>query len=123
MPTEPQRMRRRSRSTSGPMPKLSIYQRIRAVKLRLDEVAGRYYGVRQRVYGRPGGKGDPDRRDRFSDPRSDMLTLEVWINDFCDAFEQAQPRRQDELRVRLVKGPQPKEAGYGHGGRRPLDKS
>ncbi|HUW11768.1 MAG TPA: hypothetical protein VM537_18730, partial [Anaerolineae bacterium] len=103
------------------MPSPDVGQRIRALKLRLDEVGNRYYAVRSRVYGKPGGKGDPDRRDRFSDPRADMLTLEGWIKDFCDAFDEAKPERGDEIITGLVRGPlrpvrrrrQPKEAGGG----------
>ena len=77
----------------------SVRDRFTALKLRLDAAVGRYYSLRGSVYGALGGRGDPDKRDRFGDPRNDMLTLEGWLTDICDALEAAKPERGDEIHV------------------------
>ena len=88
----------------------SVRNRVTALKLRLDTVVGRYYSLRGSVYGALGSRGDPDKRDRFGDPRHDMLTLEGWLNDICDALEAAKPERGDEIHVSVRrKGPEYRE--------------
>lgn len=96
------------------MPSKSIRDWATAVKVRFDGVVARYYRLRERVYGRPGGHGDPDLRDRFGDPRADMMSYGGRLEEFCRLMEQYRPERGDELHIRLVQqGPQPKEAGRG----------
>lgn len=79
----------------------SVRDRVTALKLRLDAAVSRYYSVRGSVYGSLGSRGDPDKRDRFGDPRADMLTMEGCINEFCDAMERANFQRGDEVRTVL----------------------
>ncbi len=81
-----------------------------AAKTNIDAVVGRYYSLRGRVFDRPSGIGDPDLRDRFGDPRADMITMEGWIVEFFSVMERAQPKRGDEVRTTLRrKGPEYRE--------------
>lgn len=95
------------------MPKKTVHDRAAALKLRIDGYVRRIDKLRRQVEGRLGSQGDPDKRDRFGDPRLDLITLEVWVNRCFDVLERGKPERGDEVHTRLDEGPRPKEAGRG----------